>query len=592
MTVFRRADGPALAVAGMVLTAAAAFAQTPASGVTHPAASVTTPNAPAVETSTLGRPDGPPIGLLDPAQGGLGSDIWSGSPRATIEDLLGRIPLATPVSSVRILARRVLLTTADAPLGQALHAFQTVRIQALMNAGLLDDAAKLAAKAVIKDDPEFARVQAEAILLANDAADACGDATRTRLTDPDPFWMQLRAYCYGISGQTDMLDLTRGVMKAQGNADKPFEILLDDVLTHAADEPGELREPTAVEVFLQQQAGRPLDESLAAKFGLGASILVLRDTKNAPNIRADAAEQALHTGAIEADELDTIADAQTFTPDQLKDAVNAAGGLSFFLGQALLRQATAQATTDAEKTKLLLAALRLGEHAKLLPIAAAMQAKAIAAIGPDPALRDAVGPFARALLLSGLPDRAERWRESLDLDRAGDRQLAAALAVALDLAATNPGRAGRAQGALQWMAQNAASLKPDGGADASHLAAFAFALYGALDETIPPAIHVPPLLPMRGRELAPAILRKLAELRNAPQRKGEAILTILDAIGAQGPAALAPDGTVALVHALKAEGEPGAARALAVDALLLCHLVAMPAPTAAPATPPPPAAAP
>ena len=42
-----------------------------------------------------------------------------------------RLPLATPVRSVRNLARRLLLTTADAPEGQAPHSFQTVRLRAL-----------------------------------------------------------------------------------------------------------------------------------------------------------------------------------------------------------------------------------------------------------------------------------------------------------------------------------------------------------------------------------------------------------------------------------------------------------------------------
>ncbi len=52
-------------------------------------------------------------------------------------------------------------------------------------------------------------------------------------------------------------------------------------------------------------------------------------------------------------------------------------------------------------------------------------------------------------------------------------------------------------------------------------------------------------------------------------QKGEAILTILDGVGAGGPADLAPDQTVLFVRNLKDWGEDEAARAFAVDALVL-----------------------
>ena len=102
----------------------------------EPVEALPPPAGTSIEVQALGSPDGPPVGLLGPTNGGLGADIWSGSPRALIEDLLARLPLATPVPSVRRLARRLVLTKADAPVGEAPHAFQTVRVEALRDAGL------------------------------------------------------------------------------------------------------------------------------------------------------------------------------------------------------------------------------------------------------------------------------------------------------------------------------------------------------------------------------------------------------------------------------------------------------------------------
>lgn len=573
---------PAKAVRAAASAAALLFCVCPAASQDAPSAPVavvpardTAPAVPSVEVNSLGSPDGPPIGLLDPTNGGLAGDIWSGSSRSAIEALMARMPLATPVASIRTLARRILLTKADAPVGDAPHAFQTVRIEALLNAGHVEDAASLAVQAQIKDDPEFANVQGEAILLGERTIDACGNATAARLSSAEPFWMQLRAYCFAVSGQTDMLDLTRGVMKAQGSDDPAFETLLNDALNHKSVDPGEIHDPTAVDAFLIQLVGLPVSPRLAEKFGLSASVVALRDAANPPAARGAAAEDVVHSGAVSAVELGVIADQQTFSSAQLAAAATAADDLPFFAGQALVRQAAAHQANMAAKASLLHGALERGERQGLLPIAAGLQAAGIATLKPEPAMRAYAGLFAKALLLAGNPDVAERWRESLDPNLDGDRPLAAELAVDLNLKAPNAGRNLRAQQALSWFAQNATSLQPLGGPEAQRFGALAVGLYAALDEPMPQDAKALVATLARnewpGRKIAPSVFKRLSEARDQPGLAGEALLTIIDAVGAGGPGDLAPNATIALVRALKAEGVSDAARAFAADALLLYY---------------------
>ena len=580
-----------LALAGVLLASAAAAqapaANAPPQALTGAATSTPAPPPPssprnsAIEVNTLGAPEGPPAGLLDTTNGGMADDIWSGSPRGVIEDLLARMPLGTPIRSMRGLGRKLLLTKAEAPTGQATRAFQTVRLQTLLSAGFVSDTAKLAAVTEVKNDPEFAHLQATAILLGGKPADACGDATATRQSNTEPFWMQLRAYCYAAAGSTDLLDLTRGVMKAQGADDRAFEILLDDTLTHKTTPPGILHDPTAAEVFLMRQVGVPINPSLAARFGLAASVLALRDAKNSPQARADAASQAMHAGAASSAELGAVADAQVFTPQQFANAGAAAEGLPFFEGQALIRQAVAHGTNDEDKAKLLATAFRLGRQNQLLPVAAAIQEKGAAAISPSPDMRAFAPAFAQALLLVHQADAAERWRDMLDMKSDADRLLAASLAVQLYLVAPNPGRAERAQEALSVLAQNTLTPQPIGGAETKQFAALALGLYDALGETIPPAAKaqlanlVQHQLP--GRRLPPIVMKHLADMKGQSGMKGEAILTMLDGVGAGGPADLAPDVTIFLVRSLKDWGEADAARAFAIDALLLYRPQAAPA---------------
>jgi hypothetical protein len=579
MTASRAEFALALAVG---LFASAAAAQAPASGpptlLEAPPPAPAEPASPApanssIEVNQLGAPEGPPLGLLDATTGGMADDIWSGSARGPIEEKLLRVPLASPVRSIRGLSRKLVLTKADAPPGQAPRAFLGVRIQVLLNAGLVAEAAKLAAQAEIKDDPEFARLQAEAILLGGGPADACGNATLARNADPDPFWLQLRAYCYAAAGNSDLLEMTRGVMKSEGADDKPFETLLDDVLTHKTAPPGDIHAPTAVDVFLMRQAGIPINANLAAKFGLSASVLTLRDVKNPPAARAEAAAQALHAGAATPVELAAVADAQTFTPQQFANAENAAAGLPFFMGQALIRQAVAHATSDDEKVKLLAVAFRLGRQNNLLPVAAALQGRGASAIKPTPAMRSFVPAFAQALLLARQADAAERWREILDVNNPADKLLAAFLAVQLDLVATNPGRAARAQEALAVLSQNTVAPQPVGGSAEKQFTALAFGLYDALGLTMPAdargqaAALLAQALP--GRRLAPAAMKHITDARDQSGLKGETVLALLNGVGVEGPGDLAPDASVFVTRTLKDLGEDEYARAFAIDALLL-----------------------
>jgi hypothetical protein len=567
-----------LALAVGLFASAAAAQPTAASAPPAPQPPpVSIPHEPArdtaIEVNTLSAPEGPPAGLLDSTNGGLGDDIWSGSARGAIEEMLVRLPLATPIRSVRSLSRRLLLTKSEAPTGPAPRAFQTVRLQALLDAGFVSDTAKLAPLIEVKDAPEFPRVQAEAILLGGTPADACGAATEARETEGERFWMQLRAYCYATAGKSDLLELTRGVMKAEGAADKSFEILLDDVLTHKASSPGVLHDPTAVEVFLLRQLGLPLPAVLPAKFGLAGSVLVLRDVKSSPQARADAATQAMHAGAASTAELGAVADAQVFTPQQFANAETAAAGLPFFQGQALIRQAVARASGDDEKAKLLAVALRLGRQNALLPVAAAMQAKGAAAFSPTTALRPFAPAFAQALLLVREADAAERWRELLDVNNTSDKILAATLAVQLNLVAPNPGRTARAQEALGVLSQNSLSPQPVGGFEAKEIAALALGLTDALGETLTVDMKaqlanlVEHQLP--GRRLSTAALKRLAETKDQSGLKGEAILTLLDGIGPGGPGDLSPDTSALIARTLKNWAETDAARAFAIDAFLL-----------------------
>ena len=338
----------------------------PAQPQAAPIAATPPPIDKAVVVDSLGASEGPALGLLDSTNGGLGEGIWSGTSRSDAEELLTHIPLASADPVLRSLAKRLVLTKADAPIGPSKRAFTTLRIEKLLDAGLIDEAGTLAAQASIPNDANFARVQADALLIANRASDVCSDRTATRLTAPEPFWLQLRAYCAAAAGDTATADLTRAVLEAQGNGDKTYDALIDDVLNHKAIPPGHIAHPTAMHIFLLRQAGLPISGDVAAAMGTPANLLAMRDIRNAPQIRIEAADRIIRTGAATVAELKALAEAGDIPTDRLATALSDAPKMPFFVGQVLLRRAAQLETRPEAKAQLVFAALltwRKGETA-------------------------------------------------------------------------------------------------------------------------------------------------------------------------------------------------------------------------------------
>ncbi|MDE2265044.1 MAG: hypothetical protein KGL29_04030 [Alphaproteobacteria bacterium] len=546
---------------GRAQPSGATAAPTPLSGALGDQVMPLAPPASGIQVQTLGSVEGPPVGLIDTANGGLGTDMWSGSARGEIESLMARIPLVSPEPAMRALAKRIVLTRAASPLGSAKRAIVTLRIEKLLDAGLIDEAGALAAQAAVPNDPDFARVQADALLTANRAADVCGNLTATRLSSGEPFWLELRLYCAAVGGDEATAELTHEVMQAQGDGDKAFDTLADDVLNHKAAMPSAFAHPTAMHLFLLQQAGLPVPGPVAAAMGTSANLLAMRDPRNSPAVRMAAAERIVATGAASISQLREVADAQDIKLDQMANAAAAANDLPFFAAQVLLRRASVIQTRPDVQTQLVYEALSLGEKAGLLPLSAAFQADVAAAVRPSAANRSMAPLFVRALLLAHNPQAAARWLSDKDL-----------LQPVVDLAAPNPARDAAAQAALNAYAAGLVKNPPDPDSNRSYKALM-IGIADVLGRPLPPEAktQAPALEAMRWDGTRPdsAEMRMIEQASLQPERKGEALLRILDAIHEIGLRNLAPDTTIEFVRLLGAMGLPGAAHDIAMDALLL-----------------------
>jgi len=517
------------------------------------------PRPEAVQTSVLGTLDESSGGSLDTSNGGYESNIWSGSGRADVDDLLAKAPLASPDSAVHALARKVLLTRADAPQGPIHRAFAAMRIQKLLDAALVDSAGELAAQVQAKDNADLARIQADALLLAGRVKDVCGPQTAARTTQSDLFWLELRAYCAATGGDTATADMTREIMNAQGAVDPAYSALIADVIDGAKKPVEKISKPNALHVFLLHKAGMPIPVDLVKSIGPSVNLLILRDPKATPDQRLAAAERVLRMGAVSTNELKAVADAQVVTSDQTANALTAAPKLSFLRAQTLLRRAAQLESRPAAKAALIHEALTLGDKVGLFEIASNLQADVAVSIDAK-GVAQSEGPLIGwSLLLAGKTNAATPWL--------GDNDIARAV---LGLA-TN--KDDSAQAALSSIATRLAKDVDKTQSASRPMEALLLGLYDATGHTLPAdakaeasamrAQHLP------GRRPDDAAMQKMLLAAATPERKGEAILRILDIVGAKGPGDLAPDVTIEIVRALEAMNLKDASRSFAIHALML-----------------------
>jgi hypothetical protein len=521
-----------------------------------------TPAQATVTQGTLsGLVDGPPVGIIDEAHGGLGQSMWVNADRATIEDLLTRIPAVSADPFVRKLSRRVLLTPSDAPSGGGKRALISIRLEKLIQSGQIDEAGQIAASLKLDNDPDFARLQAEALLYAARDKDVCGDLTATRLTAPDPFWLELRTWCFAAAGDSASADLTHEVMDGQGIKDPAFDALAADALSGAKKPVPSIDHPTALHIYLLRKAGLPVTNAIAARLGTAANALAARDTRNPPPERLAAAARISATGALSTAEQLTILNIQQIAPKLLADPRVSVSRLTFLPTQGILRRAALLESRPPVKADLLVAALAADGHLERLPQTAALQSDVALSLHPDPSIVRGRAVIARALVLNGKNDAAQAWYIG-----AADGSEWRTFQVLVSIASPGPAHDAAAHDAYGWFAVNATPQKNPTAADA-----LALGLSDVLGKLMPPVSRslAATLEGQRWPGLRPSgdDLKALEAAAAQPGRKGEVALRVLAIVGTDGPRDLPPDVTIECVRVLQQAGMPDEARALAVEAL-------------------------
>ncbi|MBL4721635.1 MAG: hypothetical protein JKY20_10950, partial [Alphaproteobacteria bacterium] len=320
---------------------------------------------PAITVDQLDALDPESIGTLDADSGGLGVDMWAGTPRSFIERLVPRTPNRLASPTLRRLARRLLLSTAIVPPYAVGHAtairagatssLVAARVERLHSLGDIKGSMALIDAAPTRDaDPLLLRYKAENLLVSDDRGGACAEAFRQQDRVDDLFWQQLVIYCQILQGKVSEAALGASLLaETSGTEDLAFTAIVDS-LSGAPSEPlTSLLKPTPLLLSMLRSANLPVPtNALGTPSSALLKMIALSPNASLDN-RLEAAERAARYGAISTERLAQIYAATDFTPTSLDNALFLAREDRTPKGRALLYRAGLANNVPAKRAEIL-----------------------------------------------------------------------------------------------------------------------------------------------------------------------------------------------------------------------------------------------
>ena len=531
------------------------------------------------------------IGTLGPEDGGFAVDMWQGTPREVIENLLERMPARMASRTMRELTRRLLLSIAPPPAApppavasvvatpgsaarSAAMPSRLLVLRARRLAELGEIPALISLLSVVPAHAEqepLDRLQVEAFFLSHDRDEACR-LVRNGITiyHEQPFWQQAMIFCNMAAGDLDRGMLGLDLMREQGHAEDAYFFALANRFLGITEPLPVVETLAPLHFAMLRAANLPLPALALDQAAPGLLYAMATDPEVEPARRATAAEMACAQGIIDGPALARGYEAIAFTPEQLGNPIGAAAGLERHEARALLYQAARRETLTATRAEVLRVALDQAVEDGLFSAATALYRDIIAEIEPVPQMAWFAASAGLALYGAGEHPQASAWLALGRQEAIIKPQASAAVAALWPYSRLAGGDSFTTEGSLAaWRdMREAAGHAPPAGALA--LLRTAFQALGEQDpltwsEVTSQVARDEPEDDLRMPEAA--FLFALQDASEA-RRLGETVLLSAIVLGEAGPAKSHDMALGAVLAALSRVGLDREARRLAIEAAL------------------------
>lgn len=554
----------------------------------------------AVETGSLSELDPASLGTLRPDSGGLPADIWAGTERPVIAELLRRLPVGQPSPAINQMLEKLLLSAVEIPPAQSEDASDilAIRIEKLAETGKLDLLLSFLAQIAPNQESERVRlVRVNAYLLDGNVDGACSVARSARTFGISPGWVRILAFCDALAGDENSALRSVSLLEETGASPPGYRRLIEGLLFDEQNDSDEVPSLDAFEsdaaelaplyLALYARLNQPPPVELVERSGsrlVAASFATRSDIP--PDLRLPVAIRAATGGYYSSENLGQLLMALDYTDadnpllprasagetgDEAGFSDNADPAVQDMRGDGYLLLSAFDAADIFDEAKILGALWRRIVSGARVPLMAGAMAERVGAHD----VREWPNSFQRVAfstaLYAGRRDMAERsyrWLqlEADGIDLSAGQELARIWPLAV-VAQIDPRLRYRERDAELWW-RSMDGLDMDRRA---HQATVAFGLLEALGYRVPQRLWDQILLaPAPADEAAPplGIWRQLLIAGDAG-RTGEAMALSTIALGDQGPAATGSTILSTALGALSQVGLDDDARQIALEAMVV-----------------------
>lgn len=548
-------------------------------GTSSPNTGTARPEAISVESLQTIDPDS--IGIMTREEGGYGLNMWDGTSRELVEKLLPKIPVNSQSRTMRDMMKRLLLSTAKAPLGVAgaknksIIAMRIERLAAMGEVAGVDALLKVAPNK--NQNADLLKSEADMLFLANDNARACPLVAAQIGAVETVYWQKAFIFCQSLAGENDKAALGVELLREQEIKDPVFFGLIDTLTGIEKFEVESLVNPEPLHFAMVRAAKAKLPRDVSSS----NNPAVLRTIATSPNanaeIRVDAAERAEAMGALKTEVLRQLYAGVTFNQDALDSSLSRADEDRNPLSRALLYRKALVENVPTATAEVLARALKMAREGGRYQSIARVYHRILRGVAPTQDLLWFAPEAASALLAAGDGEGAERWFNILRASAIFEEKAAKLRNQLMPLARLTgllPEEEWKIEQLRDWwlaqIGQDSEEEKdrPINIEVAVARGALLYNLLEAFGDPVPasnwtPLLDGPPqfstIMPQ------PALWRSLANAADQVN-VGETVLLALLTLGQAGPAQADPTVLRQVVASLQMIGLDNEARALALEA--------------------------
>lgn len=346
-------------VAGAVLLAGSAVAQVVPEKLAPVMEPASNPSVLPVGQQAVASPSVDTLGILGSSNGGLGTDMWAGTPGDLVLRLVPKIPVKIPSAVLRDLTRRLLLTAARAPEGAELGDASGGRLLDYRVDKLLDLGDREAVGNMMRVIPknevhdQLAQTDVKSMLISNKTSEACEQVSSYIKMYNSVFWQKAFVFCQSLASNNDKARLSMNLLQESGHADPVFSQLIDRMLSGSTAAFKSFPDPDVLNMAILNYLGISVPADVVDR----GTPLVVSAVANSPYVSSElkvaAAERATVLGALSPKILGQLYSSFIFKPEDLIEPNKLIEKVTGIEQRAFFYQATRMQGDDIRKAQLL-----------------------------------------------------------------------------------------------------------------------------------------------------------------------------------------------------------------------------------------------